>query len=61
LYNASANAINLDLSKISGEFNVKVLNTRTGKLLKEEKINAGAIAKLEKVGSGDEVIIINKI
>lgn len=61
LYNASANAINLDLSKISGKFNIKVLNTRTGKLIKEEKINAGAVATLEKVGSGEEVIIINKI
>ncbi|QXU44073.1 pectate lyase [Pedobacter sp. D749] len=61
LYNASTNAVNLDLSKVTGKFNVKVLNTRTGKVLKEEKINGGAMVKLNKVASGDEVIIVNKI
>jgi len=60
-YNASSEAINLDLSKVVGKFNMKVLNTRSRKILKEEKINAGAIVKLIKVGTGDEVIIINKI
>jgi hypothetical protein len=61
LYNASGESINLDLSKVAGKFSMKVLNTRNGKILKEEKINAGAIVKLNKVGTGDEVIIINKI
>ncbi|RZK93102.1 MAG: hypothetical protein EOO98_00685 [Pedobacter sp.] len=61
LYNASAEAINLDLSKSAGKFNLKVLNARTGKSIKEEKINGGAAVKLNKVASGDEVIIINKI
>ncbi|WP_316795562.1 DUF6298 domain-containing protein [Pedobacter agri] len=61
LYNASADAINLDLSKVAGKFAVKIINTRNGKVLKEEKINAGAIVKLNKVGTGDEVITINKI
>ena len=61
LYNASSAAINLDLSKSAGKFIIKVLNTKTGKAIKEEKINGGVIAKLDKVGSGDEVIIINKI
>ncbi|RZK01584.1 MAG: hypothetical protein EOO43_24275 [Flavobacterium sp.] len=61
LYNASPNAIDLDLSKNTGKFNVKVLNTRNGKVLKEEKINGGAIVKLNKVAAGDEVLIINKI
>ncbi|MCX2476651.1 DUF6298 domain-containing protein [Pedobacter sp. MC2016-05] len=61
LYNASGESIDLDLSKVAGKFSMKVLNTRNGKILKEEKINAGAIVKLNKVGTGDEVIIINKI
>ncbi|RYG20467.1 MAG: pectate lyase, partial [Chitinophagaceae bacterium] len=61
LYNASADAINLDLSKVTGTFSVKVLNTRNGSIVKEEKINAGSIVKLNKVSSADEVISIQKI
>ncbi|WP_293312627.1 DUF6298 domain-containing protein, partial [Pedobacter sp. UBA5917] len=61
LYNASSDAINIDLSKSPGKFNVKVLSTKTGKSLKEEKITGGAVVKLNKVASGDEIIIINKI
>jgi len=61
LYNSSSESINLDLSKVGGRFSMKVLNSRNGKVLKEEKINAGTMVKLNKVGAGDEVIIINKI
>ena len=61
LYNASAETASLDLSQVSGKFNVKVLNVKTGKVLKEEKINGNTIAKINKTGAGDEVIIINKI
>ncbi|RZL50257.1 MAG: pectate lyase [Pedobacter sp.] len=61
LYNASADAINLDLSKFTGSFKMNIQNTRNGSILKEEKINAGSIIKINKVGSGDEVIILNKI
>jgi hypothetical protein len=45
LYNASAAAINLDLTKINGIFSLKVLNSRNGEVLREEKINAGTIVK----------------
>jgi hypothetical protein len=38
LYNASSDAINLDLSKTTGTFSLKVLNTEWS-CFKEEKIN----------------------
>ncbi|RYD76527.1 MAG: pectate lyase, partial [Sphingobacteriales bacterium] len=61
LYNSSNNAINLDLGKSAAKFSVKVLDAKTGKAIKEEKINGGAIVKFNKVTSGDEVVLINKI
>jgi len=61
LYNASAEAASLDLSKTSGKFSVKILSSKNGKVLKEEKISGNTVAKISKVGTGDEVIIINKI
>ncbi|WP_175633316.1 DUF6298 domain-containing protein [Pedobacter ghigonis] len=61
LYNATAEAISVDLTKTSGKFSLKVLNPKTGKVLKEEKINGNTVAKITKTGAGDEVIIINKI
>ncbi|PWS28804.1 pectate lyase [Pedobacter yonginense] len=61
LYNASADAVPLDLSQSSGKFYVQVLDAKTGKSIKEEEINAGHMVKFAKVASGDEVIIINKI
>jgi hypothetical protein len=61
LFNSSSEAINLDLSKSVGKFNVKVLDTKNGKTIKEEKINGGTTIKIDKATSGDEVIIINKI
>ena len=60
-YNASAEAISLDLSKTAGKFMVKILNSKTGAIIKEEKINGNAMAKINKVGTGDEVVMINKI
>ncbi|KIA92132.1 pectate lyase [Pedobacter kyungheensis] len=61
LYNASAEALSLDLSKATGKFSVKILNPKNGKVLKEEKINGNAVSKISKTGAGDELIIINKI
>lgn len=61
LYNASADALSLDMSKTTGKFSVKILNPKNGKVLKEEKINGNAVAKISKTGAGDELIIINKI
>ncbi|RQO68457.1 pectate lyase [Pedobacter sp. KBW01] len=61
LYNATTEAISVDLTKTSGKFSLKVLNPKTGKVLKEEKINGNTVAKISKTGAGDEVIIINKI
>ncbi|WP_225871049.1 DUF6298 domain-containing protein [Pedobacter frigiditerrae] len=61
LYNASADAINLDLTKATGTFNLKIQSARNGSILKEEKVNAGSIIKINKVGNGDEVIILDKI
>ncbi|RNL52604.1 pectate lyase [Pedobacter jejuensis] len=61
LYNASTASATLDLGKISGKFVVKIIDAKNGSLLKEEKISGNAIAKINKVGKGDEVIIINKI
>ncbi len=61
LYNASADAISLDLSKATGTFSIKVLNPRNGAVLKEEKINAGSTIKFSKISGNDEVIIIHKI
>ena len=60
-YNASAEAISLDLSKTAGKFIVKILNSKTGAIIKEEKISGNAMAKINKVGTGDEVVMINKI
>jgi hypothetical protein len=61
LYNASSDSINLDLSKATGTFSLKVLNSRSGALIKEEKITAGSTVKINKISSSDEVIILNKI
>jgi hypothetical protein len=61
LYNASNDAINLDLSKVTGTFSLKVLNTRNGETIKEEKINAGAIVKINKISASEEVIVLTKI
>ncbi|KLT64415.1 DUF6298 domain-containing protein [Pedobacter sp. BMA] len=61
LYNSTADALHLDLSKFNGKFSVKILNPKTGKVLKAEKVNGGSLVKLDKTASGDEVLIINKI
>jgi len=61
LYNASSDAISLDLTKVSGKFSLKILNSKNGNLLKEEKITAGSIATINKMTSNNEVLLINKI
>ena len=61
LYNASAEAIALDLSKTTGTFKVKVLSSKNGAILKEETVNAGSKVNLNKVAAGDEIIILTKI
>ncbi|WP_421944100.1 DUF6298 domain-containing protein [Pedobacter sp.] len=60
-YNASAEAISVDLTKTAGKFSVKILNSKTGAIIKEEKITGNAISKINKVGTEDELIFINKI
>jgi hypothetical protein len=61
LYNASTEAIKLDLSKTSGKFSFSIMNAKDGKLLLEGKINGGGTSKINKVGSGDEVILLKKV
>ncbi|WP_316829900.1 DUF6298 domain-containing protein [Pedobacter aquatilis] len=61
LYNSSTEAAALDLTNYAGKFSVKILDSKKGNILKEEKINGNTVAKINKVGKGDEVIIINKI
>ena len=61
LYNASADGFNLDLSKYKGSFKAQIFDVKNNSVLKELKINAGSISKIDKVGNGDELIILNKI
>ncbi|MEJ5995026.1 DUF6298 domain-containing protein [Pedobacter sp. Du54] len=60
-YNASADAINLDLRNTTGIFTVKVINPRNGYVVKEENISAGTTVKINRVATGDEVIFVHKI
>lgn len=59
-YNPSAEAIELDLSKITGIFSLKIVNASNGVLLKEENVNGGSLLKINKLTTNDEVIIIHK-
>jgi len=61
LYNAAETASTIDLTKYSGKFSVKIIDGKDGKVLKQEKINGNSMSKIDKVGNGDEVILINKI
>lgn len=61
VYNASAEAFYLDLTKQSGSFNYQVQDTKNGTILKEGRVNAGSTIKIDKIGNGDEVIILKKI
>lgn len=61
LYNGSAEAMTLDLSQFSGKFSQRVINVKNGTVLKEEKISAKGIVKIAKIGSGDEMILIQKL
>ncbi|WP_443939418.1 DUF6298 domain-containing protein [Pedobacter sp. MW01-1-1] len=61
LYNGSSEPMTLDLSQRTGKFSIVTLGGRSGKVLKEEKVNGGSILKLSKTASEDEVIIVNKI
>ncbi|WP_231625543.1 DUF6298 domain-containing protein [Pedobacter sp. R20-19] len=61
LYNAASIASTIDLTKFSGKFSVKIIEGKDGKVLKEAKISGNAISKIDKVGNGDEIILINKI
>ena len=61
LYNASAEAFSLDLTKQNGSFIYQVQDTKNGAILKEAKVNAGSSIKIDKVANGDEVIILKKI
>lgn len=61
LYNASADAITLDLTRAVGIFKMKILNARNGTILREDKIAVGQVIKINKVGNTEEVIILNKL
>lgn len=61
LYNASADALTLDLLNYKGSFKAQVFDPKNNSVLKEMKINAGSVLKINKVGNGDEVVILNKI
>ena len=59
LYNASANAVKLDLPQ--GNFKVLRLNTRNGSIVTEERVKGAAGFQIKKSSSGDELIFIHKI
>ncbi|MCY1556692.1 hypothetical protein D9M68_934620 [compost metagenome] len=61
IYHSSADAIDLDLSKLTGVFSMKIINAQNGSVLREEKVKAGAMLKINKVSANDEVIVIHKI
>jgi hypothetical protein len=61
LYNASADAFNLDLTKTTGNFAVKILDPKSGEVIGNEKIVAGSIVKINKVSDHDELLILNKL
>lgn len=61
LYNSSSEAMTLDLSQFSGKFSLTVMNAKNGQILKEEKIHAKGLLKINKTGSAEEVIFIQKL
>lgn len=61
LYNASSEAIELDLSQFSGQYNLAVMDANNGKVLREEKLKGKGTVKIKKAGSTDEVILIQKL
>jgi hypothetical protein len=61
LYNASADAFSLDLTKTTGAFKLTILNPKSGEVIKTDKINAGSVVKINKVSTNDELLILNKI
>ncbi|MCD0489347.1 DUF6298 domain-containing protein [Pedobacter sp. MC2016-14] len=61
IYNTTDVAVSLDLTKVSGNFKVQRLNTRTGAFSNEERIKGGSESKFKKLSSGDEMIFIHKI
>ena len=52
---------NVDLSKYKGSFSAQILDPKDNSVLKEMKINGGSELKINKVGNGDEVIILKKL
>ncbi|WP_443947362.1 DUF6298 domain-containing protein [Pedobacter sp. AW1-32] len=61
LYNSTNAPINLNLTNAKAKYTLKVLDPKTGKILREEKINGGKTTTISKVNASDEVIILNKI
>jgi hypothetical protein len=61
IYNASTDAANLDLTKAIGTFNVTIINTRTGLVIKIEKVDAGQVVKINKEANTEELVIVKKI
>ena len=62
IYNASSNAVQLDLSAAKGTFRVYHINPRNGAQLKaEETVKGGNSISLKNSSSGPEVLWIKKI
>ncbi|MCX2484386.1 DUF6298 domain-containing protein [Pedobacter sp. MR2016-24] len=61
LYNASAEEIKLDLSAKPGKYHLTVLDPKNGKVLRQEKMTVKGTVAMQKTGSGDEVILIQKL
>ena len=61
LYNGAGEPAELDLSASAGKYNLKVIDPKSGEVLKEGRINGGGIVKINKTGTGDEVITIIKL
>lgn len=60
-YNAGNSPFSIDLTKISGVFEVKFLNARSGELIKTERIRAGKMMQLSKNSSNDELLMLYKL
>jgi hypothetical protein len=61
LYNASNEAIDLDLSRYSGKYRLTVKDAKNGQVLREEQVIGKGIINIKKAGSAEEVIFIQKL
>jgi hypothetical protein len=61
LYNGAGVPAELDLSASAGKYSLEVIDPKSGEVLKEGRINGGRTVKINKTGTGDEVITIIKL